>query len=141
MPAGNQTSGELPRLTNEGELAAMKVEMLGWVAIYVLERHVILEERIPPDREMHAAREVLLWLRGELSLKPGDHAITFGDHPAPVVYLCCRARPVVVDRMEGRRRRVQQRRISAARRLGQSAEDPHQWQESHDHHETEDHVE
>ena len=35
----------------------MEVGVLAGVAINVFERHVVLEERVPPGREMHAATQ------------------------------------------------------------------------------------
>ena len=38
----------------QGELTLVEVEVLAGITVNVLQRHVVLEERVPPCREMHA---------------------------------------------------------------------------------------
>ena len=42
---------------SECELAGVKVVVLAWIAVDAFERHVILEELVPPGWEMHAAAQ------------------------------------------------------------------------------------
>ena len=118
----------------------MEVEMSTGVTVYVFQRHVVREERIPSSREMHAPMQGFVALLRELSVDRRNGAIELGAHSAAVVDESSRTRAVVVHRVEWRRCSVEDASVDAAYWFRQSAKYMHKKKQPLYDHVTEHHV-
>src|SRR3954453_8084456 len=112
----------------------MVVVMPAGVSVELRQGHEVVEVRIPSSWEVHAPLKGLIVCEGHRLLQASDCAIHLAAHPFPVVKRSSHAWPVVIDRMKRRRRRVEESRTGTADPIRQSAEQPHEDQQSlYDH--------
>jgi hypothetical protein len=117
----------------ERQLSFVEVEVLCGVVVHVRERHLALEERIPPHGESAQALHVRLRLCRQASFERSDHGIELATHSLRGIKAGARAGSPVVDDVEGRGSSVKHCREDSAR-VRQAVEDLEQGQEiPHDH--------
>src|SRR5665811_969739 len=79
------------------ELASVKFEVLGWIAVQLSESHVAAEERVPARRVVHAPGQLPVGGEENVMLQLGDDSIELGAHPVVVEHDRRAARAPVVD--------------------------------------------
>src|SRR5215207_8894664 len=97
-----QAESTLVSRTAECQLSFVEVEVLRGVVVHVRERHLALEERIPPRRKSGRALHVRLGLCGQASFERSDHRIELGTHSLRGIKAGSCAGSPVVDDVEGR---------------------------------------
>jgi hypothetical protein len=80
---------------------AVEVEVLGAVVVHLGQRHPISEERVPSEREVHAASQGALPLGVEVSVQRVDGSIKLPCEAGTTEDQRAAARPEVVDHVEG----------------------------------------
>src|SRR5918994_777968 len=135
-----QAESTLVSRSGECQLSFVEVEVLRGVVVHVRERHLALEERIPPPRKSGRALHVRLGLCGQASFERSDHRIELGTHSRRGIMAGCYTRSPMVDDVEGRGGSVEHCGEASAR-VRQAVEDLDQRQESAHDHVPEHHVE
>ena len=88
------------RLSVDRELASVMVIVLGGVGVDIAKGHVVVEVRVPADREVHSSVETVLTGCYHGPLQPADHEIHETLHPGVTENAGTAERAEVIDDVE-----------------------------------------